>query len=603
MAREVPFGLLLTAKDLQSPVLKKIAKATDDLGESIDETAEKTEKAETENFKLSEAITGLNQALELAKSAWEAVSLAMDLTVVKALEQRHETDKQAKDFRDLGIQLERIQGLLGDIVIPLILGVSDALGPVNDGMEKWLETNKELVGSKLVGFLATTSRILVGGVAVGVLQVSKAWSNWKQIVFSTEAAISGAFASMIDDGTKWLESFEKIARILKQEELADSIKAVRDDVSLLRDEFQDTSDTALAEAAAQVKAQKELEDQILKLVSSINTGIGRASVAAIRRLREAIKKVPPNIDEIREALEKLKAESIKTFNAMFELIMETTRAWGDAQESMADFNEGAFQLGEDLKAQQQEIADSIAESFSGAYDSIRTNAIEGFAEVGRLQNEIVIDIVRNEQGLLEEQERIVDQHVKTVGNAVSEMFEGFGVSALEAAEQFVVGKLVEMAASELAATLGIKAAAAEGSAKAVAAYAGIPFLGLGLGLAAAAAISAVILANVGTFHEGGTIPGQGEQLALVRGGEHVSTEDQRQAVADAFGFNGGGGGSGSTSQAQTQSQGGNSLTIIVQNLAPTDITEAEKQLEQTLLPLFKQWIRDLKLEVLPGGVS
>jgi len=194
---------------------------------------------------------------------------------------------------------------------------------------------------------------------------------------------------------------------------------------------------------------------------------------------------------------------------------------------------------EDQQAQQRqraleataEAARQYAEEIKAFLTNIGMQAVtifgDAFASVGRLQNETVTEIVRNEEGMLEERTRITGQYIQTVGGALQAFLgdaaEMFGKAALH----FIAVKAVEAIASAIARSVEMFG----------------PF-GVLIGLAAGAAAYGVVKATSNKmpqppkFHTGGIVPGVPgrERMALVQSGERVSS------VADTVDGRGGGGG-------------------------------------------------------------
>jgi hypothetical protein len=100
-------------------------------------------------------------------------------------------------------------------------------------------------------------------------------------------------------------------------------------------------------------------------------------------------------------------------------------------------------------------------------------------------------------------------------------------------------------AARSAGTSVINIAAAEGAAKAMAAYSGIPGIGIALGIAAAASIATMILGYLTKFHSGGVVgdrdgarlPGMAanERAVTVQVGERIQTRQQQAGGGSAVG--------------------------------------------------------------------
>jgi len=113
--------------------------------------------------------------------------------------------------------------------------------------------------------------------------------------------------------------------------------------------------------------------------------------------------------------------------------------------------------------------------------------------------------------------------------------EGIKVAAKKAAEKLktkaaVEGEAIRSGVATVGATESIAKSGAEGSAKAISAYAGIPGVGVALGLAAAAVVMGAISKYMGMWADGGYVSGgtRGKDSvpALLMPGEYVLNTDQ-----------------------------------------------------------------------------
>lgn len=614
----VPFGILLQARDATKAALNSAAAGFKKFGQTVDDESKKTKDAV---HTLSAVITGLNQGMAILRKGFQLGSMAMRETVGVALEQRAAGDAQLKAMKDLGFEAERVQGAIGDILIPIILGINDALETVTGGWNEYLTANKKAIGGGIVEWLADTAHILVSGVATGVLLAAQAWFGWRQIIAGTQAVVSKLFEFMLDGWGAQISVIEQIAGLLGLDGLAESVAIVGDGVRRLSREFSTSADIAVDEMMREAGALATVQKGIDEFALAAHDLVGVSAVKAYERLGQAIQKIDPALRGLTRAqvslfafplqeMARLLAES-EVFNQRNAFIQAAIvedfkkhelKTIDDLIVAWSDYNAIKGELSKDsqdeitayIGAASDKIHADLTSDISSALQSIvsTTRSVVGsaFSDIGRLQNETVIDLVRNEQGFLEEQERIVGQHVKTVGDAFGDMAEGFGKAILMAAQNFLAAKAIEMAAERVAAMFGIQAAAAEGAAKTVAAHAGIPFVGLGIGLAAAAAMTAAILAFA-SFKTGGFV--DRDQLAMVHAGELVVPQQQaRPFLAEVAAARDRGGAVGAPAAG---GGAGPTLRIEVANLAPTDNTEAKRQLERSLLPVIREWLRDGKL--------
>lgn len=618
VGRNIAFGIVIGADGkVAIKEFTEVAKGAGRMGDEIDKSSKTAAEGLAE---FGDILTGLNSVLEIAKTAWRAVETAMGLTVAKAIEQRAESDKQRKDLERLGIQVERIQGAIGDVLIPLILGIADAFGPTLDSMEQYLTQNRELVGSKTLEFLAETARILVSAVAVGTNLSAKAWFGWAQainVVGSLTADFFSGYQQAMVQALEIMGLFQEALGGGVPQAINNQVQALKVSMSVL-DNWSDNMDAAVVVA---VQDMESLERAIDSFVVTVGQGLDKASVAAINRLRQAIKKVPPNIDEIRraaeearKALEELEAAGVDSAVAMAELADELLQVRFDKQ--LADLSKGILGIADDFdKAGDRGVksfkgwevgAKEAAKQFKETKDTIESLMTDAaattkdvfnsaFTDIGSLQNETVTEIVVNEEGLLEEQDRIVKQHVKNWGDAFGDFFEMLGVQVLQAAADFAIAKGIEATAEEIAALFKIEAAAASGSAKAVEAHAGIPFVGIGIGLAAAAVIGAAILAFA-SFETGGVpkgLSGGTSGIAIVEGKERVLSERQNagfERLVETI----------DRTETIRDTTGPATINVNISPMVAGERSALAADLETEVLPVIQSWIDDRRLDLSRG---
>lgn len=508
MTREVDVGVIVEVKDKASAGFNKIKGSAEGASKGISDLAKKGTKGLRD---LIGTLADVNLVFELGGRIWEKASFALESFVTNALEQRAESDRQRISMEKLGDTISRLLGLMGDLLIPVILGVADALGPTIRKTEEYLSKNRELIGSGITEFLVNTARLLTSAVGRALVLVTRIWNGWRVLITTTQSAISGMFASLLNGASSALSTVGELADKFGLEGLAAKVISARKEIQLLSSTFQDSSDNMLADSADIIKSQEDIEKQIAEVEKLIQKGIGVAAIKVMDRFRESIDKIPPRFEELKKKAREAFLEMIKLQTeslARQELAAVRQRELADLVAEVrinrltmvAEAEDRAFE-------RTKERAEETANAIMNIYDGIRSSITDSFADIGRLQNKVVFDIVRNEEGLLEEQERIVEQHVKTLGNAFEQMVASFAKKVAEAGEAFLAQKLIEQAVQAFTSKKNISANAAEGASAAFKAHAGIPFVGLALGAAAAAAMFAAIIAFAGKFQEGGIVKG------------------------------------------------------------------------------------------------
>lgn len=503
MAREIEASLLVKAKDQVSSTLRKIGRGAKRMGDQIDDGADKgREGLET----LANAFGAVNQGLEIGKKGLELFRLGLELTVVKAIEQRAENDKQRKDMKAFGIQVERVAGLLGDVLIPIILGVADAFEPVLDASEAYLAENRKLMGSGLTEWLTNIAQVLVSGIATGVLLVTKAWSGWSALIDVVRSLSNSFFAEMLDGFDVLLEAAERAASFMGKEGLAASIRETRKEIKGMAEDSRDTADTLTGQAARTIAEQEALERKIDEVVATISQGIGNVSVAVHNRLNETIKKIPPNYEELKaaaeaamEAIRKENDRALDAANARLEIIRINLEREGAIKAELREIEEAA--AAEAWETEQQRMLDRV-QTATDLATQFALSATDAFTDLGE----------------------VVDGKTKTMGDGFKQLFKGITAQVIELAKQFVIGQIQQTAAAVANGKTQIAVTSATAATKAADSQAGIPIIGPALAIAAATAMFAALSAFASKFAQGGIVPGTGVQdsvLAFLTPGELV----------------------------------------------------------------------------------
>ena len=592
MAREVLVGIVIAAKDGASATLKKVGEAGKSIGDRVDQGASKAKRG-LEVFERS--VNAVNSTMEIAKKGVEMLRAGFEATVGAALAQRAETDAQRQAFERFGVQVQRIQGLIGDVLLPVILGIADAFKPALTAAEKWLATSKQTMGSGLIEWLRDTAQILVSGVATGVVLVTQAWSGWKQLISSVKSLALEAFSGILGGIDSLLGGVSSAAKAFGKDELAGKIEETRASLRGMAADSQDSADQALADAAREAKAQEDLEKKIDGVVAAISNGIGTAATAAYARLGQETKKVPPDIDKITEAsqkaTERIRAMMAATGEAVASMARKRTEMY--LREAAASERAALLQQAADdrvfdgaaggldkLRAAWARFNEQRSSNTKQANDEIESKLVASSAAVATQMQSTLEGYVGSVVGLfhntirsaIESGTSAVDV-IKSLGSSILDMliqsFEQFLVSkAIEA----VVTSAIQSAQAVTAVTIQkaqVLGAAAVAGANAVASTAAIPIIGPALALPAGEAIRAAVLAEYMVFHQGGVIPGRpGEERMIIAKAGEVVVDEHRAGAAIAAGF----GPMGSPgASARGSGSGGGHVGVTVRSLLPSTV--------------------------------
>ena len=374
MAKTVTTGIVLSA-DIKS-LKKGISGAKQVLGGFRKALKGAGKGASGMGAAYKSSIDTIFKSVEVFKSLQGLITDVFGSFVAASMDMRKENDKQKQDIKALQNSFKGLQAMLGDFILPLILGVADAVKPLIKSFKTWLKVNKDLVSGKLVEYLTTVATTLTSGIAQAVITVMRIWNGWSMLIDSTQAMFQGFFASALQGFAYLREGAAKFYEAIGQEKMAKSLtdgaQAFRD----YADSFQDASDQNIAEAAKTVKELEELEKQVRKVETAIKTGIGQAGASAMKRFKQDIKKRAANWEELAAKKKELAEKAKKEKEARDKLLAAAAKKAADEERKRLEAQ----------KAMHFEIGSIIG---SGAVDAMKAFAA-GTKTAGEAMRDLVV---------------------------------------------------------------------------------------------------------------------------------------------------------------------------------------------------------------------
>ena len=420
MARKVETGIIITAsaKGLKKGVdgakksLKGLRKGLELSGKAV------------EGFGAS-YIAGVDVIFKSVEVFKTIQGLLAD-TVVKFLEAsaqfRFAGDSQIKAITGFKKEAQRTLGAFGDIFTAMFAGLSDAAKPAISSLKAYLEVNREMIGVKIVEFLAQTAQTLINVVGPAVNFAYKVFSGFKNIVNLTSAALAGfdsaladiqagmselaatsAFQDLADQEAKVDALVRKYAKA-KGAEKAEALKQINAETQKtkeLRFEYKKASadrDAATKQAAKsarmsqkaqadaareilqQEKNMEELERVTKQVQEAMGKGVAAAAGAMMKRLREDVKKsgkTQEERDKEREAAEKKRLEAAKNAAAAAKQAADAERRRLEEQKALQ------FQIGAIMGAGPVEAMKAFANGTKTAGQAMRDLVVQTAAAVAK----------------------------------------------------------------------------------------------------------------------------------------------------------------------------------------------------------------------------
>lgn len=579
MATEIRFGIVIAAKDAATSVARGAASGIKGAFGTIADTAAKARGALGSIFT---NLANLKAGFDMAAKGAKLVSDGLRSLVGASLESRAASDKQKQDLERYNKELERTKALAGDILLPIILGLADAFSKTTGALDGYLKSNREIIATKLTGYLVETAQLLVSGVGLAVLGVTRAWTGWREIITLTAAAAKDAFyetvlalASLHLEITKLVSSVDK--------DLGASMARTGLAVVKGLGPAEHHLDRAVVETARLVREQEELEKKLAGVQETLRKTFDEVAVAVAKRASEQIARFGEDAFEtwfkqasaMKVIAAELRAEiEAERDEADRERLRKLNKELEEYQWVEASKRAAAKETADKVKADQAELASTI----SGYFSSIRSIAVSAFADIG-LQ---------------------ADGTRKTVGDAFGQLFGGIAQMVANQVAEFVIGETIKRAAIALTAKQAVAANAANAASGAAASQAGIPVVGPVLAIAAMGAMLAAVLALSGGFERGGVLgagmaPSSRDNLIFAgAAGEGVLTTDTTQRIARDLS---GRGGPGSSPTPPSPSRSGRGTTYVLKSLYPPSSRADLERVERDVVGPAARRLRRLGHEV------
>jgi hypothetical protein len=367
MARNAQVGILITAKDGATSVIKGTASAVGSLGKAANASA---------SF-IARAPIALNQAFGMANKMIGMVDRTMGDAIRTAIEYKDKSDPIVKQFNDLARESDLVKARLGDALLPVFVGLGKGIMQATGKTSELVKENRKLIGTKVLEFTVSLANSLITGVATATIAVARAWQGWRMIVDAVKMAVNTGFEVMLRGIGSVLDQLGKLGDIPGFSGLAASAQSAAESARGLADEFAMSAGAAEASTAATAQELDAMEKQIRSIeqasLDALKMGVAQAqkliessTAGANKKLadqnallekmsqRKAVmgkleQRVARGLDEQQSANEQRRVEAtnkqIETQQNQRDKAVDAAVAvggvWADAFASMADGSENA----------------------------------------------------------------------------------------------------------------------------------------------------------------------------------------------------------------------------------------------------------------------
>jgi len=287
-------GIVITAEDQATAVVKGMGTAAKASLKSVRSVADKAKNA----FSVfGGAMAKVNQGLELGRKLWGAMRIAISDNVREALAFRRAGDPVLDWFAQMKRDTRLLRAAIGDALIPVIQTLAESLGLVGDGAQRWVQANRRVIATGVLGWAIKLAKALTTGIAAGVDLVTKAWFGWK-ILIDTVAGVLGKFVAFASSGMdRVLDKASEVATALGADGIAGQIDDARGAVNRFGQSWDKAGDAAFDAALQSTVELGKVEQRIDSLSSAIDSSLTQAWVDGQARIASSTVGTTKTIEE------------------------------------------------------------------------------------------------------------------------------------------------------------------------------------------------------------------------------------------------------------------------------------------------------------------
>lgn len=262
-----------TGIELSADGVRQVGAEFSKLGRNVVQSAEQIRKITdfVRNFK------------EIGRAAFDVAREALTRLLDVTLEYRDANDAQVKELTKAANSVKVLASRIGDALIPVIQGLSRALGPVITETTKWLEANREWLALEIVENMAALAGTLAGPVVRGVQGVVGATTALSAGWVFVEKSVNQAIATILDGAMAAVSAAGSLADKLGLDGIAGQARDAENALVGMSFEFRESARDAQAELdvlIAQLVANDNTAENVLAKITEIIKGFRQAAKEA-----------------------------------------------------------------------------------------------------------------------------------------------------------------------------------------------------------------------------------------------------------------------------------------------------------------------------------
>jgi len=291
--------------------------ATDKASGEIEDVGKKSNKAMSAVKRFGEtgarafrgfavAAVGLNQGLELMKKFSEVGRAAIEMTKLF----RDENDPLIAQFNEASTSVQRLGAQVGDVLMVAFVGLAKALAPIIKQTGKWLESNRNLLGQKLVEYMERFAKFSLVAAAKGLVLITKITSGWAMLWPTLKTGVNTFFAGLFEGLAKGGEGLGNFLEKLGMDGLAGKIRGATATIRGFGEIFKDTADDSAKEVGKIIYEQEQLEAKVSRVGQATYEAIGQIATSATGSFVNASNLANQTIEQRNKLLEKEREKTI-----------------------------------------------------------------------------------------------------------------------------------------------------------------------------------------------------------------------------------------------------------------------------------------------------
>jgi hypothetical protein len=252
------------------------------------------------------AVTAFNAAIEIGQKAMALYEQTIGTVVEASLKFRRIGDDTLAWFEESRRESELLRARIGDALIPVFRGFSEALKGSGDSMADLIAKNQKLIGSKLVGWISSVGRALIVGILRPIGLIAKGFSFLTDTISFVEVVVNEFFRglTMMVSGT--LRAMESLSSVFGRTLASDQFAEAASAVEFFGSTFAESANKALDGTAGTREETNKLLESLEDIEAAALTALDKGVAGAMERVKNATTGANSTLEEQAALLERIR---------------------------------------------------------------------------------------------------------------------------------------------------------------------------------------------------------------------------------------------------------------------------------------------------------